>query len=231
MASEVFDAPRQVSLTLPDGTRKKVRIMEAIMNSETGEMEVLNDVTNLEFDVYADIGPSYASKKEQTLEQLEKMAMAVAASDPNLHKLIILKMASLVDGVNMEDVREYANKQLVLAGFREPSNEEEMAMLQQAAQQGQKPDAATLLAMAEMEKAKADQMKAANDARAQEFKAQTDVAKVQVDQFKAMTDRAKVSVDAQKAGADINYTNLKASGQQIDNIQKITQPLRARVNA
>ena len=78
MAADVYDAPRHVTLTLPDGTRKKAEVMEMIVDKETGEPNILNDVTNMEWDVYADIGPSYASQKEQVMERLGGMAAAVA---------------------------------------------------------------------------------------------------------------------------------------------------------
>ena len=63
-----------------------------------------------------------------------------------------------------------------------------------------------------------------------QYKAQTDAGKLQVDQFSAQTDRAAVEVKAQEVGANIRYTNLKAQGQQIDNVVKLHEPFRARVN-
>ena len=57
----------------------------------------------------------------------------------------------------MESMRDYARKQLVLQGVKEPETPEEEQMLQ-AAQQNQQPDANMLLAQAEMQKAQADMM-------------------------------------------------------------------------
>ncbi|MCK4500148.1 hypothetical protein KAU11_06595, partial [Candidatus Babeliales bacterium] len=73
MASEVFDAPREVTLTLPDGTRKKEQVMSSIMDKDSGELVMLNDLTNMEFDVFADIGTPYKNQKEETFEKLESM--------------------------------------------------------------------------------------------------------------------------------------------------------------
>lgn len=229
MASQVYDAPRQVTLTKPDGGRVKAQVMQGVFDQDTGEVKMLNDLTNVEFDVYAEIGPSYATKKEQTLDQLAAMATSVAATDPGLQKMLVLKMATLVDGVNFDDVREYANKQLIMSGFKAPETEEEIAMMQQLAQQGQEPDAATLLAMAEMEKAKAAQMREQRQAVVDQAKMQTDQGKLAIDQFKAQTDRAKVQIDAQEAGANIQFTNIKARGQQIDNVMKVSDRFRSSV--
>lgn len=230
MAVTVHDSPRKVTTTLPDGTQKTVQIMETIQDTETGDILVLNDLTNAEFDVYADIGPTYASKKEQTIEQLEKMASAVAQVDPAMMKMLILKQATLVDGVAFDDIREYARKQLILSGVIEPETPEEEQMMQEAAQQQQEPDPMMIAAQAEMAKAEAAQMETQRKAQADQFKAQTDSGKLQVDQFSAETDRAAVEVKAQEVGANIKYTNLKAQGQQIDNVVKLHQPFRARAN-
>ncbi len=231
MASEVYDAPRDVILTLPDGSRKPGKVMESIMDRQTGNVMVLNDLTNMEFDVYADIGPSYSTKKEQTIEQLGEMAGAVAAVDPAMMKMLLLKQMTLIEGVAFDDMRDYARKQLILSGVVEPETEEEIQMMQQAAQQQQEPDAAMLLAAAENKKGDAAIMKEQRQAQLDQAKIQTDQGKLQVDLFKAQTDRAGVEVDAQKVGAEIRYTNLKAEGQQIDNVVKMNDPFRARVNA
>ena len=229
MATEVYDAPQEVTLTLPDGTRKTERIMTAVMNDETGELEVLNDLTNMEFEVFAEVGPSYTSKKEQTMEQLDKMAAAVAGTDPAMHKMLILKQATLVDGVAFDDIRDYARKELIMQGITEPETPEEEEMLAQA-QQNQQPDPMMIAAQAEMEKGQAAKAEVMRKAQADQYTAQTSQAKAQVDAFNAQTKRAEVEVKAQEVGANIRYTNLKAQGQQIDNATNASDLFRARVN-
>ena len=230
MAADVYDAPRKVTLTLPDGTRKTEELMGSMIDRETGEQVILNDLTNMEFDVYADIGPTYASKKEQTIEQLNNMAVSVAQTDPNLHKLIILKIATLQDGVASNDIRDYANKQLILAGFKEPETDEDKQMLQEASQQQQEPDAMMIAAQAEQAKAEASMAREQRQAQADQAKNQLDQMSNQIDVFKAQTDRAKVEVEAQVAGANIQFTTVKTEGQKIDNVLNMTQPFRARAD-
>lgn len=225
MSAEIVDSPRKRTLTMPDGTQKKVNIMEVVQDRQTGEMITINDLTNSAFDVYADIGPSYSSKKEQTIDQLGAMAQAVAQTDPLMHKALVLKQLTLMDGVNFDDIRDYANKQLVMNGFKQPETSEEEAMLAQASESA--PDPAMVLAQAEIMKGKAQMMREQRQAVVDQAKSQNDSAKTQIDFYKAQTDRAAVEIDAQKANADIQYTNLKAAGQQIDNV---SQMFRARVS-
>lgn len=229
MAVEVYDAPREVTLTLPDGSTKKVKIMEMVQDKKTGELVALNDLTNTEYDVYAEIGPSYSSKKEQTIDQLNTMAAAMAPLDPAMAKMLMMQSLSMINGVGMDDIRAYARKQLVLSGAVEPDSPEEEQMLAQAAQQQQQPDPNMVLAQAEMEKAKAAQMNAQREAMKDQMTEQNNQAKTQIDAFQAQTDRAAVEVDAQKAGADIQYMKVKTAGQMLENMGKAISPFRAQI--
>lgn len=231
MASVVYDAPQTVTLTLPDGQKKQTQIMETIMDEETGELVTLNDITNVEFDVYAEIGPSYSSKKEQTVDQLGAMAADFAQSDPAMQKILMLQQLTLMDGVSLEGVRDYANKQLMLAGIKDPETEEEIAFMQELSNQPDEPDAATLLAQGEFMKGQAALLKEQREAKSDQHEAATETGQLQVNAFKAETDRMKVEVDAGKAGVDVQFTKSKTEGQQIDNVIKLTMPFRARVSA
>jgi polyhydroxyalkanoate synthesis regulator phasin len=219
MAVEIMDSPRKLTVAKPDGTTMQVETMTHVIDAETGEVKVLNDLTNMEFDVYSDIGPSYDSQKEQTIDRLAAMAESVALTDPTLHKALILKILELTDGVNTDDIREYARKQLVLTGFKEPETDEEKQMLAEA-QQTQQPDAAMVLAMAEDKKGQAQQMEAQTKQMVAAGNIQNEQAKRIIDQFGAQSDRMGVQVDAAEAGANIDFKRIDAMGKQLDNVQK-----------
>lgn len=229
IASETYDAPRTVTVTKADGSREKIQVMEGVIDQETGDLVVLNDLTNMEFEVYADIGPAYASQKEQTIETLGGMADAVAATDPALQKALILKQLAMVDGVDMDDIREYANKQLVLSGFREPQTEEEEEMVAALAQQGDEPDPNMVLAQAEMLKGQAQLAETQRKALVDSVNAETNQAKIDIDTFRAQTERINTQIDAQKAGADINLKNVQAIDKQVDTRLKAVNEFRARL--
>jgi len=230
MAVTVYDAPRTVTITLPDGTRKQEEIMKTVVDEDTGELVTLNDLTNMEFEVYAKIGPAYSSQKQKTRDELGEMAEQVVNADPTLYKALLLKRLDLMDGVNMDDIREYANKQLMLLGFKKPETEEEIAFMQEAANQPEQPDAEMVLAMAEQEKAKAQQMREMRLASLDIQNVQTDKGKLQIDAFNAETNRQKVRVDAAKAGTEIQFTKTRTQGQVLDNMRKVVEPFRSRVN-
>jgi len=209
MAREVYDTPRKVMLTLPDGTRKEVMLMEEVMDPETGTIVVLKDLTNKAFDVYADVGPSYNSQKQQTREELKGLIAGLAPGDP-MRNILMMKYMELMDGANFDDVRDYARKELIMMGVKEPDTDEEKAALQQA-QESQQEDPNSMIGQAEM------------------MKGQAALLDKEVDKFNAETNRMKVMVEAEKAGVDIAKTEVETFGKQIENAQKLATPLRASV--
>jgi hypothetical protein len=226
MAREIYDQPREVMIAMPDGTRTKAEMMTQVVDKDSGEIVTLNDLTNSEFEVFTEIGPSYSSKKEQTLERLSMMMQTVDPNDP-LRRFILLEMIKLSDGTEMNDLRDYAKRELLIAGVRQPENEEEEALLVQMQQQGQEPDANMVLAMAEQQKAQAQLMREQREAVKDAADIQIDQSKVDIDAFNAQTNRQKVAVDAAKAGADIRVKEIDAFGRRLDNLSKIGQGLRA----
>jgi len=227
MACEVYDAPREVTLTLPDGTRKQESVMTTTMDSETGEIVVLNDVTNMEFDVFADIGTPYKNQKEETFEKLQVMIEMVVATDPALAKALMMKQMMLVDGVDMNDIRDYARKQLIIGGFAEPETPEEEQMLAQMQQEGEQPDPAMLLAQAEQGKANAMMAEAQRKTQDDQNNHQINQGRLMVEQFKAQTGRLDVQVKAKEAGAK---TELLRGDQMLKRVQTTLKSREARGN-
>jgi hypothetical protein len=224
MASEVYSSPRQVTVTAPDGTRETKQVMQTVID-ETGTIRVINDLTNTEFDVFADVGPSYSTQKEQTREELLTLIGTVPEGDP-MREALLLKFIRLIDGVEFDDIRNYANKRLLLSGIKEPESEEEMAVLQQAqeaaAQQGQEPTAEMVLAHGELLKGKAAMAREKREAMQMQLDHGIDVGKLQIDAFEAQTDRMEAKVKAIEAGANIEGKRMDRFAKQIENTIKLS---------
>ncbi len=226
----MYDAPRAVTLTMPDGTRKTERVMSSIVDKDTGEMTTINDLTNQEFEVFGTIGAIYNTVKQETFEQLGKMAAMVAPADPKLMTALLMKQITLVDGVAMDDIRDYARKQLVLGGFSEPNDDEEAQMLQQAQEsQGQQQDPNAMIGQAEMQKAQALTQDVQRKAMVDQSNAQIDQGKLLVEQFKAQTGRLAVQIDAQTAGANTDLKRGDALRARVDQALKARDSFRAQI--
>lgn len=209
MAGEVYDTSRKVVTESANGNRAEVMLMEEQLDIETGEIKVLNDLTNASFEVYADIGKAYETSREEAVEKLVQLLPAAQASDPQLARITIMKIYNLSSGVDMADVREWAGKELVLMGVRKPETDEEIAAVEQASQ-AQQPDAAMALAQAE-------QMKAQNGA-----------IKNQIDQYRAETDRIDVLAKVEESGANINYKQVQTQSLKVNDAMKLRQSVRVQ---
>lgn len=219
MASEIYDVPRKVTLTLPDGTRKEDEIMSTVIDEETGKEVVLNDINNLEFRVTAKIGPAYSSQKEQTIEKMTMLMQGMAPGDPK-RTILELKIMAAMDGVDLEDFREYARRELILMGVQKPDTDEEKAMLKQAQEQPKEPDAAMVMAQGELLKGQAAKEKNQIEVMKIQSNAQNENMKRMNDKFSIMTDRMDTLIDAQEAKAKIDNTQVDTHGKQLDNMAK-----------
>lgn len=224
MAQEIYDVPRKVKIMLPDGQEKVVTVLENIIDKETGEIIPVNDISSTEFDVRTTIGPSYTSKKEQTLERITSMIQVIPETSP-LRTALLYKALTLMDGVDFDDIRDYASKQLIIEGFKKPETDEEIAILQQAQQSDQQPTPEMLLAQGEYMKGQAAAMREQINAQRITIDAQDKQTKNEISAFNAQTDRIKSQIDAQKANAEINYKNVRTFGEKVDNTNRIKKVL------
>jgi hypothetical protein len=222
MSAEVHDVPREVRVQLPDGTVKTEKIMESVIDQQTGDIVVIKDLRNAEFMVYSTISSSYSSQKEQTLEKLGLMITATTPGDP-MRDILMLKSLKLMDGVDFDDVRDYANNRLLLMGIRKPETPEEEELLQQHQQQGEEPSADMVLALAEDKKGQAAMMREQREAMKLQIDAQLKTSANQIDAYEAQIKDFEAQIKAQEVGAKIDKTQAEALGTKIDNQAKVVQ--------
>jgi hypothetical protein len=208
MAKVIHDTPQKVTTTSIDGSRQTVDVMQEVIDQETGELVKLNDLTEAEFNIYSDIGKPYDSVKQQNKEEILEMVGLLDVQDP-MRQAYILQYNTMLDGAAFKDIREYANKQLILTGFKEPETPEEEEMLMQARQQqeqqSQQPDASMVMAQAEMLKGQADLLEQQN--RQQEMS--ISAGKIQAE---AMSRSDKLQSETQ-----LNIAKIQQNQQKIDN--------------
>jgi len=214
MFRDVMDSEQEIVLVQLDGTTSKETINKAEIDWSNMQTQIVNDVRKMMFDVYADIGPSFESVKSQNREELKELINGLPPGDP-MRNILLNEYLTMLEGSHMEDVRDYARKQLILQGIKKPETPEEEQMLMQA-QQNQQPDAQTQALLME------------GQARMQEGQAaimneENDRIKLQIDQYKADTDRQKVIIEAQKAGLQMRDIAVSTQGKQIDNAMKLRQ--------
>jgi hypothetical protein len=192
MAVDVYVEPgRRMKSVGSGGEVESVELMKPRINAQTGEMELVNDLSRAKFDVAADVGPSSTSKRAAMVRALTGM-MAIT-QDPETSQVLQALAMMQMEGEGLTEAREFFRRKLVRMGVVKPTEAEaqEMAALLQG--QGDDPNAVFLQAAAEEATAKAAQ------ARANTVKT---VADAELSRARTVETLSKVELDDQRAAID-----------------------------
>ena len=152
------------------------------------------------------------------------------APDDPMRMLYMLKHAELMDGVDTKDIREYARKQMILNGFKEPETDEEMMMVAQQAGAANQPDPAMLMGQAEMTSAQAELMREQREAIKDAADIEKDKADTSVDIFRAQTERGEAIAEAEQNGQKLEIEKAKAIGESYEKMaNQLVNPLRGAI--
>lgn len=202
MAREVYGSDREVRVVNQDGTDDIALMNASVVDSQTGRVVALNDLSTGRYDVTVDVGPSYTARRDATVAVLTNVMSAMLPQDP-MRPVIQGIILDNMDGEGMDEFKEFNRKQLLTSGAVKPRNEEEAQMVAQAQQaQQQQPNPEMIAAMAQDKLATAELQKAANEQ-----------ADIQVKAFKAQT-------DAQVAAANVVKILASADSQQKEDIRE-----------
>lgn len=156
MARDVYVEPGRKMKSMGErGEVDSVELMRPMLDDE-GEIEYENDLTEAEFDVAVDVGPSSQSKRAATVRALTQM-MSIT-TDQQAQTALQAAALMNMEGEGLTDIKDYFRKQLVQMGVIKPTEEEAAEM--QAAGQQQDPNAVFLQAAAEEATAKAAKARA-----------------------------------------------------------------------
>jgi len=129
LISKLWTARRQRRIIKPDGTEEMVEVNRT-MNTQEGEV-IVNDLSQSAFDVIVDVGPAYASQRQQGADQLTKLATENPAFAQNTADLI----ADNLDIPGSRELSKRLRRAGILGGTIEPTDEErEEFQLDQRAQ-------------------------------------------------------------------------------------------------
>ena len=245
MVNDIYDVPRNVSMTLEDGSEKDVELLSQVVDFQTGRVVTLNDIRG-RYETYTDVGPSFQSMKNQNRSEILDLMSKVPPGTPEF-QMLMLQYFTLLDGKGVELMREYANRQLVTMGLKKPETPEEQQWLAQAQQskEGQQ-DPAMVQAQGVLLQGQADLLKAQNDqqslgieAAKVEATSQLNAAKIaeifngmDLDKQKEFREYLKLMGHFQQQTSDDNRANaelfLKGSGQQHSQRMDMTNFLQSQ---
>jgi hypothetical protein len=119
-----------------DGAVGSVEMLKPMVNPDTSEKYMENDLSRAKLGVSVDVGPTSASKRSATVKSL--IAILQLAQDPQDRKLILAMIMTNLEGEGMTEVRAYYRKVLLRMGVLKPNDEETKEL--QAEQQNVQPD-------------------------------------------------------------------------------------------
>ena len=172
---KIYDTDRVIQVLADDGELSAEAINHTVIDQQSGQTIVLNDLSIGTYDVVCTSGASFRNRQQEANAAFLEMAQV----DPSLIQMggdIVLKNTS---APGMDVLAERKRKQLFEAGAIPESQltDEEKQLMQAKGQQEQQPDALMVAAQAEMQKAQAENDK--NQLTAQ--KNQLDAQKAQMD--------------------------------------------------
>lgn len=183
MARDVLvEEGRKMKSIGPQNEMQSVELAKPMVN-EKGEIETENDLSEAEFDINVDVGPSSASKRAATVRALT--GMASLTDDPETKQVLGAMAMMNMEGEGITEVREYFRKKLLRMGVVKPTEEEQQTMAEEQANQQPDPNTQYLQAAADEATANATQARA-----------KTILTVAQADETKAKTMKTLAEVDS-----------------------------------
>jgi hypothetical protein len=196
MAKDIYtEDSRKMKTITPAGTTGVVELMQPMIDQETGEIKMANDLSSAQFDVVAEVGPSSSSKRAATVRALTGMLQIT--TDPETTQVLTAMAMMNMEGEGIGDANAYFRKKLLRMGVLKPTEDEIQELMAEMQGTPQDPNSIYLQAAAEEATAKA--------AKARADTVET-VASAELKRAQTLETLGKVDQTAQ----DMAMTNAKA---------------------
>ena len=137
---KVYDSSRMVRIVGADEMTEEVKINATVIDQQTGQPVIINDLSQGKYDVVVNTGPQFATKKAEAVNVLTRLT----ESNPALGAVTQDLLAKNLDFQFADELTSRVRKQMIQQGIVEPTDEEkeelgidEQAMAQAQAQQQQ----------------------------------------------------------------------------------------------
>ena len=159
MAKDIYtEDNRNMKTISPAGDAGVIKLMQPMIDQETGEIKMANDLSSASFDVVAEVGPSSSSKRAATVRALTGMLQIT--SDPETAQVLTAMAMMNMEGEGIGDANAYFRKKLLRMGVMKPTDDELEELIAEMQGTPQDPNALYLQAAAEEATAKAAKARA-----------------------------------------------------------------------
>lgn len=159
MARDVYvEEGRRMKVIAENDVTDSVELMKPMINPETGEIKMQNNMADAAFDVNVDVGPSSSSKRSATVSAL--MGMMQVTQDPETLNVLGSMAMMNMEGEGISDVRDFFRNRLIKIGVIKPTEKESQELMAEMQGQPEDPNSVFLKAAAEEAIAKAAKARA-----------------------------------------------------------------------
>lgn len=159
MARELYvERSRKMRGSTEMGTYTSIEINRPVQSEETKEVVFENDISKIDYDVKAVIGPGTESKRNAIVEKV--ISMMQYTQDPQTLDVLSSMAFSNMEGEGIGDIREFFRNKLILMGVIEPTEEEQEDIDQELENQPPDPNSQYLQAAASEAEANAARARA-----------------------------------------------------------------------
>jgi hypothetical protein len=153
MAQEIIDEEGRKLKTLGvDGSEDEITLLQPMQDAQ-GKAYQAFDLTKGRYGVYADVGPSFTTRRDGTVRALSGLLQYT--QDPQERAALTGVIFQNIDGEGLQDLKDWNRKRLVAMGVIKPTDAEKEQMQKEAeAQAGQPPSAQDAFLIAEAEKSR-----------------------------------------------------------------------------
>lgn len=129
----VYDTQRQVRIMQQDGESEQVFVNQEVLDNQTGETVLVNDLSMGKYDVVADTGPAFATQRQESAAQI----IELIGSSPQFETLAMDLVAKDLPILESKELTKRVRKVMIKQGIIEPTEDEIKEM---GLDQPQKPD-------------------------------------------------------------------------------------------
>ena len=116
----IYDTPRQARVMAQDGETESVEINQTVIDTQTGEPVIVNDLSQGKYDVVAETGPAFATQRQESAAQI----IELIAQSPQFEALAMDLVAKDLPILESKELTKRVRKLMIGQGIVEPTEEE-----------------------------------------------------------------------------------------------------------
>ena len=116
----IIDRPRQIRIMAQDGETEMVEVNQTVLDQETKQEVIVNDLSQGKYDVIAETGPAFATQRQESAAQI----IELIAQSPQFEALAMDLVAKDLPILESKELTKRVRKVMIAQGIVEPTEEE-----------------------------------------------------------------------------------------------------------